>query len=258
MFRMRYTLVLGVALMAVPAFADGPAEKRDAGHAAAKHEPPTYEVHGHDDAGHHFSKKLDLRDPAQAREFNELLQHGHVHELHNASAPKLSKMASFSTDLGIWSLVVFLGLLFILSRVAWPKMLAGLQKREDTIRGALDEAEKSRGEAQALRASLQKDMDNAHLKVKELIDEAKRDAEATAADVLAKARADIATDRERLQREIRTETEQAMQSLWTRAADLATQASAKVLRRQLDGNTQRQLIDEALSELKAAGKNGHA
>lgn len=255
---MRYTLVLAIAMLAAPAFADSPAEKQADAHPAAKHDLPQYEIHGHNEAGHHFSKKLDLRDPAQARELDELIQHGHVHEMHNASAPKLSKMASFSTDLGIWSLVVFLLLLFVLSKTAWPKMLAGLQMREDNIRGALEEAEKARGEAQALRASLQKDMDNAHLKVKELIDEAKRDAEVTAADVLSKARADIATDRERLQREIRTETEQAMQSLWTRAADLATQASAKALRRQLDGGTQRQLIDEALSELKMAGTNGHA
>jgi F-type H+-transporting ATPase subunit b len=163
-------------------------------------------------------------------------------------------------DLAIWTVVVFLVLLLVLRKFAWGPMLAGLKRREDNIRAALAEAEAARGEAQALRASLQKDMNEAHLKVKDLIDEAKRDAQASAAEVLAKARADIATDRERLHREIQTETDQALQLLWSRAAELATQASAMAIRRQLDGNTQRQLIDEALTEIRQAmpSTNRHA
>jgi F-type H+-transporting ATPase subunit b len=162
-------------------------------------------------------------------------------------------------DLAIWTVVVFLVLFLVLRAFAWKPMLAGLQKREESIRGALEEAEKARAEAQQIRASLQKDMDQAHHRVKEIIDEAKRDAERTAADTVAKAKADIALERERLHREIQNETDAALQSLWTRAAELATQVSAKVIRRQLDGEAQRRLIDEALSELKTVGgANGHA
>src|SRR5262245_46770230 len=45
-------------------------------------------------------------------------------------------------DLAIWTVVVFLLLLFVLGRFAWKPMLAGLQKREENIRGALAEATK--------------------------------------------------------------------------------------------------------------------
>jgi len=163
-------------------------------------------------------------------------------------------------DLAIWTVVVFLILFFVLKKFAWGPMLEGLKKREDSIRSALDEAAKARDEAHAIRLQLQQEMGQAHEKVKGIIDEAKRDAQATAEEMVAKAKADIGQERERLHREIQVETDQALQSLWTRAAELATQVSAKVLRRQLDGDAQRRLIDEALVDLKeSAGRgNGHA
>lgn len=161
-------------------------------------------------------------------------------------------------DLAIWTIVVFVLLMIVLGKFAWKPMLAGLQRREDSIHGALAEAEKARDEAQALRLTLQKEMADAHLKVKEIIDEGKRDAQFVADDLIAKAKADINSERERLNREIQVATDQALQSLWVRAADLATQASAKALGKQIDGDGHRRLIDEALKELQATGANGHA
>jgi F-type H+-transporting ATPase subunit b len=164
-------------------------------------------------------------------------------------------------DLAIWTIVVFLVLMAVLGRFAWKPMLAGLKQREDSIRGALAEAAKARDEAHALRGQLQKEFDQAHQKVREIIDEARRDAEALHEQEMVKTRAEIQTERERLHREIEGETDRALQRIWTQAADLATQASAKALGRSLDGDAQRRLIDEALADLRQSatrGTNGHA
>ena len=90
--------------------------------------------------------------------------------------------------------------------------------------------------------------------------EARRDAQALHETELAKTKAEIQAERERLQREIQIETDQALQRIWTHTADLATQVSAQALRKQLDVNSHRRLIDEALADLRAAAKgaNGHA
>jgi F-type H+-transporting ATPase subunit b len=136
--------------------------------------------------------------------------------------------------------------------MAWPKMIAGLQKREQNIRSALDEAEKARGEAKSLMSELDRERSEAAAKVKAIIDEAKRDAQATADDLLTKARADITTERERLHREIQIEVDQAMQSLWTKTASLATQVAGKAIRKQFDGDQKRRLIDEALDDIRKA------
>src|SRR5262249_18190411 len=57
-------------------------------------------------------------------------------------------------DLGIWTIVVFLILFFLLKKYAWGPMLTGLQKREENISTALEEAQKARDEAKKIRDDL--------------------------------------------------------------------------------------------------------
>jgi F-type H+-transporting ATPase subunit b len=192
-------------------------------------------------------------DKAGAAHDAEPAKHGGDHKGGGDELPAI-------LDLAIWTIVVFLILFFVLRRFAWGPMLEGLKKREESIRGALAEAAKARDEAHGIRLQLQQEMGQAQQKVKAIIDEAKRDAQSTAEEMIAKAKADIGQERERLHREIQVETDQALQTLWTHAAELATQVSAKAIGRQLDGELQHRLIDEALADLqKSAGRgNGHA
>ena len=74
--------------------------------------------------------------------------------------------------------------------------------------------------------------------------------------MIAKARAEIQAERERLRREIEMARDQALQELWKQAADLATMISAKAIRRQLSAEDHRRLVDEALTELQGAAKAG--
>lgn len=248
--RSRRILVLGWAIVlgAVAGCSSPSAEHKE-------HAPPKYGVAFHDHDGKHKHETLDLANPAHKDKLHDLLEHGHVVEIENATPPSPQKLFSLRADLGIWSLLIFALLFWVLSRLAWPKMLAGLQKRESNIQNALQDAQKARDEAAAMRAQYQKDIDQAHLKVKEILDEARRDASATKDDMIAAARTEIQTERDRAHREIAVATDQAMQSIWSKAADLATQVSAAALGKQLDGAMHRRLIDESLNELKAASRN---
>jgi F-type H+-transporting ATPase subunit b len=159
----------------------------------------------------------------------------------------------WSLDLGIWTLVVFLLLLFVLTKYAWTPMLEGLRKREEGIRSAIREAEQTRDEAHRLRDQFQAEVNNAHVKVREIMDEARRDAERTTQDMVAKARSEIQTERDRLRREIATARDQALQEIWKQSAQLATLISAKAIGKKLALEDHRRLVDEALGELKEAG-----
>jgi F-type H+-transporting ATPase subunit b len=153
-------------------------------------------------------------------------------------------------DLTIWTIVVFLLLAFLLRKYAWGPMLEGLQRREDAIHGALQEAQKVREEAERVRGQLQHEMNHAHEKVRDLLDTARRDATRTTEEMVTKARGEIQGERERLRREIETARDQALQQLWNQTAHLATDISAKVMRRELSSDDQRRLIDQALAELQ--------
>lgn len=251
----RFTVAVGLGALAFYGIARG---ADDPAHKNADHKEATsaiYEAAYHDADGKHQHSTFDLSKPADKARLHELLEHGHVVEMENKAPTDLGKLFSLRADLGIWSLVVFGLLFFTLSRLAWPKMLSGLQRRETNIRGALEEAQKARDEAAALRAQFQKEMDGAHLKVKDILDEARRDASATTDDMIAKAKSEISAERERAHREIVLETDQALQTIWSKAADLATQVSAAVLGKQLDANMHRRLVDEALDDLKAVSRN---
>jgi F-type H+-transporting ATPase subunit b len=156
--------------------------------------------------------------------------------------------------LGLWTVVVFLILLLILRKYAWGPMLEGLQRREQNIRETIEEAQRTRQEAQRLRGELQAEMDRAAEKVRDLMDQARRDAQHATDEMLARARADIQQERERLRREIDMARDQALQEIWSQAADLATLISAKAIRRQLTPDDHRRLVDDAIAELRQAGK----
>lgn len=216
---------------------------------------PKYEAAFHDADHKHQHQLFDMANPDHKARLADLLENGHVVELENKSEPGVSKIFSLRWDLGLWSLVVFCLLMFLLSRLAWPKMLAGLQKRESNIRTALEDAQKARDEAADLRAQYQKEIDTAHLKVKDILDEARRDAMATTEAMITKAKTEITAERDRAHRDIVTETDQALQTIWAKAAELATDVSAAALGKQLDAPAHRRLVDEALDDLRATSRN---
>ncbi len=155
-------------------------------------------------------------------------------------------------DLTIWTIVVFLVLLLVLKRFAWKPMLDGLQKREANINEAIENARKARQEAEAVRVQYQKELANAHQEVRDLIAEARRDAEHTKEGLMADARNEIQAERERLRREIGTAKDQALKELWDQSARLATLISSKAIGRELKVDDHRRLFDEAVDELSAA------
>jgi F-type H+-transporting ATPase subunit b len=156
-------------------------------------------------------------------------------------------------DLGLWSLVVFVLLFIVLGKFAWGPMLHGLQRREQNIRSAIEEAQKTREEAQKLRTQFEQQLAKAHENVRDILDEGRRAAQRLTEEMTSKARADIQAEHERRRREIEMAKDQALQELWNQSAQLATLISAKAIRRQLNEEDHRRLVDEALAELRHAG-----
>jgi F-type H+-transporting ATPase subunit b len=160
---------------------------------------------------------------------------------------------AWALDLTIWTSVVFVVLLLVLSRFAWKPMLAALQKREESIRSALEEADRARAEAQRMREQFQQDANQAQDQVRQLMEQSRRDAQQLKDQMQAEAKAEAQKERERLHREIETARDQALQQLWTQAAQLAAVVSSKAIGRQLTAEDHHRLVDEALAELPNTG-----
>jgi F-type H+-transporting ATPase subunit b len=157
-------------------------------------------------------------------------------------------------DLGIWTIVVFVGLFLLLRAIAWGPMLEGLRKREAAIRNSAEEAVRTREEMEQLRAKFKAEMDEAYAKIPALMDEARKSAQQIAEEMRAKAAADIQAERQRLRHEMDVARDQALQELWTQAAQLATLISAKAISKSLSEEDHRRLLDEAIAEMQQVGR----
>jgi F-type H+-transporting ATPase subunit b len=153
-------------------------------------------------------------------------------------------------DLGIWTIVIFVILLVVLWKAAWGPMLQGLRKREEDIFGSIEEAKRTRDEMEQMRIRFKAEMDAEYAKIPQLMDQARKDAQAIAEEVRAKATADIQSERQRLRHEMEVARDQALHELWTSAAQLATLISAKAIGRALNEEDHRRLLDEALEEIQ--------
>jgi F-type H+-transporting ATPase subunit b len=202
-------------------------------------------------------KKYDLAKSEDRQALYHDLEAGNVHELKKDQPPDLFMAQRW--DLGIWSIIIFVLLLLGLSKFAWKPMIAGLNKREQNIRGALEQAEKTRREAMELQSQLDAKMRDAGGEIARMMDSARRDASAVKDQMVAEARAQIQQDRDRQLREIEAAKSKAMQDMWQQSVALATAISAKVVRRKLSEEDHRRLLDESLAELKQyAGTVRHA
>lgn len=168
-------------------------------------------------------------------------------------APKKRDLFPWAMDLGIWTLGVFLLLLIVLGKFAWKPMLQGLEHRERAIQTALHEAQQAREEAARLRSQFEEQLHKANDQARSILDEARRAAERTTAEMTAEAHKKMQAEHDRLQREMNLAYDQARRDLQTQAAQLATLVAGKVIRRQMNHDDHRQLIDEALAELRQTG-----
>lgn len=157
----------------------------------------------------------------------------------------------FGGDLGnaIWTLVVFGVLYVVLSKFAWPKILDGLQERENFIRESLDKAKHDRDEAKSILARYEGKLAEARAEATKIVEEGRRDAEAVKQRIEQKGREEADKSLERAKREIGIAKETAIKELYTLSGRLATDIAAKIVERELKPEDHEKLVRQALAQL---------
>lgn len=154
-------------------------------------------------------------------------------------------------DLGIYTVVVFIALLVIIIKFAWPKISEGLEKRETNIRSALDEARKDRADAADLLARAKKELSETAAKIEAMFTEARQEAEALRLAETDKGVKDAQAERDRAKREATAEKEANLKEVQKQAVELAMLIAVKAIRQQLSINDQQKLLEESIAELQA-------
>ncbi len=152
-------------------------------------------------------------------------------------------------DLGWWTLGVFGGLLLVLRAFAWGPIVKALDAREKTVADHLAAAAEKHEEAKGLLASHEARLATAKDEVREMLEEARRDAEVTKTQIVSDADSAAAAHRDRAVREIKQARDGAVRDLAETSANLAAELAGKVIQQNLSGDQQASLVREAISKL---------
>jgi F-type H+-transporting ATPase subunit b len=149
----------------------------------------------------------------------------------------------------LWAVISFVIVFGLLAWKAWPAIKKALRDREDRIRGDLERAEQARLEAESSLDEYRRQLAEARNEASKIIEEARAAAEQVREERIAAIDGEIAEHRARAAEDIRLATERAMSELHGRVAQLSIELAEKVVERNLDRDTQVQLIENYINSV---------
>ncbi len=215
-------VVFSVAVMPALFAADGGATPEAS--APAVTAAPAADSHGTGEAGH-------------------AEHHDHIGEKNVNKEPQ-----EFRTDLAIFSAIVFGLLVAGMYFTAWPKILGALAAREEGIRKAISDAEDAKVQAHAFMKEHKGRLEAVENQVKDILAEARRDAEHTKLDITKQAEVEAEAIKNRAIAEINRAKDQALDELFSTLAHQVSKATEQVVGRALTGSDQERLIQEAVQQ----------
>ena len=153
-------------------------------------------------------------------------------------------------DLALWSLVVFLLFATVLSKMAWGPLSNALNQREADIKNNIAAAEQARVQAQQMLAEHERRLAKVQDEVREIIVEARRDADHTKQEIVAAAQQEAEATRKRAIVEIGQARDTALKDLFDAMSTQVTSATEHVLGRTVNDDDHNRLVEEALSQFR--------
>jgi F-type H+-transporting ATPase subunit b len=171
-----------------------------------------------------------------------------------------SFLVSPSVGLMIWTLLAFGITLFLLNKLAFPRIAEALDRRRKAIEDSIEHAERTKAEADTLLEEYRARLKEAREQADDIVARARR-----ASDQLEdESRRQASQQREELmaatRRDIEAETRRALDEIRKEVANLTVVATEKITRKTLDDQDHRRLIEDALREVdfsSLAGEEGN-
>lgn len=145
-------------------------------------------------------------------------------------------------------IINFLLLVAILTKIAYRPILAALEERRSRIEKSLEEAEKERTLANAMKAESQEQIVAARIQARSIIDEAIALGEKSKETIVQKAREENARLLKETQEEIERNYQQALNKLRGEVAVLAVAAAEKIIEKNLDAETNTRLVQSFIKD----------
>lgn len=145
-----------------------------------------------------------------------------------------------------WTGTVFACVALLLYKLAWGPLLIALEQREQKISGAIDEAQQTKAEADALLKRYEAQMEKARQDAQAIIDEGEADKKRILSDARSKATQEADEIKARAQRDISHAKNKALAEVKDSATSLGLAIAEKVIQSEVSGSKHQAVIDDVL------------
>lgn len=152
----------------------------------------------------------------------------------------------------IVEVVAFLIVLGVIARSVLPVLNRALAQRQDQIRESLEAAERAKEEADETRAQRQVILDEARQQARQIVAQANTNAERVRADATERGQAEYDRLVSSAQSEIALARQRAVDEVSGQVAALVLSVAQQVIGREIDAQSHRALIDEAVAALRSS------
>ncbi|MDA3963786.1 MAG: F0F1 ATP synthase subunit B [Planctomycetota bacterium] len=150
-----------------------------------------------------------------------------------------------------YGLIAFVVFAFVIAKFGIKPIVTAIDARDQRIKDQLAEAERTANKAQELQAKLNTELAGAEARIAEMMNDARRDAEASKAKVLDAGRDEVEALRNKALREIEAARYQAVVAIRDEVAQIAADVAGKILATELDGAKHQQLVATAIDDYEA-------
>jgi len=158
---------------------------------------------------------------------------------------------AFLSDTYTWTAVSLLAVLGFFFWKGLKPMLAGLDKRAERIRRAIEEAEQLREAAEKTLADYKKKQREALSEAQHILEHAEGEARRIAEQAAAELEVALARREQQALDKIAQAEQAALNAVRSQAVDVAIAATAELLRQNLDEQRSSALVDRGLAEVAA-------
>jgi F-type H+-transporting ATPase subunit b len=151
----------------------------------------------------------------------------------------------------VWSLVIFLTVLFVLKKYAWNPLLDFLEEREKDIAESLEMAESAKTNLEKIKDESEKILNEAKKEGKTIVSDSKLRAEESANKILDDAKAKSNEFLDDAKSKIEIEKKRAIKEIKEEVVDLSLELATKVLQRNVKDDDNNKFIKSSLEAVKA-------
>lgn len=156
----------------------------------------------------------------------------------------------------VFQILNFVILFLLLRRYFFGPVKAYLDRREQHIRTLIASAGEDRKAASKLKDDLEREISRARDEARDIVARARRDADAFRAEARDLAAKDASLILARAREELAREKEKAIRDIRKEAVDLSLIAASRVLRESIDGEASRRIASQAIQEIVGAKVGG--